>query len=84
MAFWDSPIENKVHWVRDVVFDEDRSPIRTGNGPRAMATLRNLAASVYSQIEMALGHFWYRTSVLALAILGNGCHLSDPAVTQGM
>lgn len=39
-------IENKVHWVRDVVFDEDRSQIRTGNGPRAMATLRNLAVSL--------------------------------------
>ena len=36
-------IENKVHWVRDVTFDEDRSQIRTGNGPRVMATLRNLA-----------------------------------------
>lgn len=36
-------IENKIHWVRDVTFDEDRSQIRTGNGPRVMATLRNLA-----------------------------------------
>lgn len=36
-------IENKVHGVRDVVFDEDRSQIRTGTGPQAMATLRNLA-----------------------------------------
>jgi len=36
-------IENRVHWVRDVTFDEDRSQIRTGNGPRVMATLRNLA-----------------------------------------
>ncbi|MGX8904700.1 hypothetical protein ACR820_05550 [Streptomyces netropsis] len=31
--------------VRDVTFDEDRSQVRTGNGPRAMATLRNLATS---------------------------------------
>lgn len=36
-------IENRVHWVRDVTFDEDRSQIRTGNAPRVMATLRNLA-----------------------------------------
>lgn len=39
-------IENRVHWVRDVNFDEDRSQIRTGAGPRVMATLRNLAISL--------------------------------------
>ncbi|HQT95977.1 MAG TPA: ISAs1 family transposase [Thermoanaerobaculaceae bacterium] len=36
-------IENRVHYVRDVTFDEDRSRVRTGSGPRVMATLRNLA-----------------------------------------
>lgn len=36
-------IENKIHWVRDVVYDEDRSQVRTGTLPRAMATLRNIA-----------------------------------------
>ena len=35
-----------LHWVRDVTFDEDRSQVRKGNGPRVMATLRNLAISV--------------------------------------
>ena len=40
-------IENSLHWVRDVTFDEDRSQIRTGNGPRVMATLRNLAISLF-------------------------------------
>jgi predicted transposase YbfD/YdcC len=39
-------IENRVHWVRDVLFDEDRSQVRTGAGPRVMATLRNLAISL--------------------------------------
>lgn len=39
-------VENRLHWVRDVTFDEDRSQIRKGNGPRVMATLRNLAISV--------------------------------------
>ena len=39
-------IENKLHWVRDVTFDEDRSSIRTGNAPRVMATLRSTAISV--------------------------------------
>lgn len=40
-------IENRLHWVRDVTFDEDRSQIRTGSGPRIMATLRNLAISLF-------------------------------------
>jgi len=35
-----------VHWVRDVTFDEDRSRVRKHSGPRAMASLRNLAISV--------------------------------------
>ena len=39
-------IENRLHWVRDVVFDEDRSTVRTGNAPRAMAILRSTAISL--------------------------------------
>lgn len=39
-------IENKVHWVRDVTFDEDRSRVRKNAGPQVMASLRNLAISV--------------------------------------
>jgi hypothetical protein len=29
-----------------VIYDEDRSQIRTASGPRVMATLRNLAISI--------------------------------------
>jgi Ni/Co efflux regulator RcnB len=36
-------IEDQLHWVRDMDWDEDRSQVRTGNGPRVMASLRNLA-----------------------------------------
>jgi hypothetical protein len=39
-------IENKLHWVRDVTFDEDRCQIRTGYAPQVMACLRNLAISI--------------------------------------
>jgi predicted transposase YbfD/YdcC len=39
-------IENRLHWVRDVTFAEDLSQVRTGTGPRMMATLRNLAISL--------------------------------------
>jgi predicted transposase YbfD/YdcC len=54
-------IENRLHWVRDVTLDEDRSQIRTGNGPRVMASLRNLAISVLrlngaTNIAQALRH----------------------------
>ena len=35
-------IENRLHWIRDVVFAEDHSQIRTGAGPAVMATLRIL------------------------------------------
>ena len=36
-------IENKVHWVRDEIFGEDRSRVRTGSAPQALAAVRNLA-----------------------------------------
>ncbi|HEX5401287.1 MAG TPA: ISAs1 family transposase [Pseudonocardiaceae bacterium] len=39
-------IENKLHYVRDVTYGEDASHVRTGNGPRVMASFRNLAVSV--------------------------------------
>jgi predicted transposase YbfD/YdcC len=32
-----------LHWIRDSLYQEDKSQIRTRNGPRTMATLRNLA-----------------------------------------
>lgn len=32
-----------LHHVRDFSYDEDRSQIRTGNGPQSMAAVRNLA-----------------------------------------
>lgn len=38
-------VENKVHWVRDVTFDEDRSEVRK-KAAHIMATMRNLAMSV--------------------------------------
>ena len=39
-------IENKLHWVRDVTYQEDKSLVRTGNAPRVMASLRSLAVSI--------------------------------------
>ena len=45
-------IENRLHWVRDVVTGEDRHQLRTRNGPEIMAALRNLAISL---IRLFLG-----------------------------
>jgi predicted transposase YbfD/YdcC len=54
-------IENSLHWVRDVTYDEDRSQIRTGNTPQVMATLRNIAITALrlagvTNIAAALRH----------------------------
>ena len=54
-------IEDRLHWVRDMVYDEDRSQVRTGNGPRVMASLRNLAITIlrltgHTSIAAALRH----------------------------
>jgi predicted transposase YbfD/YdcC len=54
-------IENRLHWVRDVTFDEDRSQVRTGQAPRVMATCRNIAISLlraigWGNIAAALRH----------------------------
>jgi len=40
-------IEDKLHWVRDVTFDEDRSTVRSGNAPQAMTAIRNIVISLF-------------------------------------
>lgn len=39
-------IENRLHHVRDMAFDEDRCRSRRGNSPRALSCLRNFAISL--------------------------------------
>ena len=36
-------IENRLHWVRDVTFDEDRCQVRSGSGPQTLSAIRNAA-----------------------------------------
>jgi predicted transposase YbfD/YdcC len=38
-------VENAVHWVRDVVFGEDKSQVRTHNTPAVLAAVRDLIRS---------------------------------------
>jgi predicted transposase YbfD/YdcC len=54
-------IEDRLHWVRDMDWDEDRSQVRTASAPQVMATLRNLAITIlrlagYASIAAALRH----------------------------
>lgn len=67
-------IENGVHYVRDVTFGEDRSQAWTGNGPRTLATCRNLAISALrragvTNIARGLRHV-ARDITRALTLLG--------------
>jgi hypothetical protein len=67
-------IENRLHWVRDVTFDEDRSQVRTAAGPHALSTLRNFAISClrlagWSNIAQALRRL-ARNWRLPLRLLG--------------
>ena len=67
-------IENRLHYVRDVTFDEDRSQVRRGSGPQMMASLRNLTISLLriagvTNIASATRHLG-RRSDKALRLLG--------------
>jgi predicted transposase YbfD/YdcC len=64
-------IENSLHWVKDVVLGEDRSTVHVGNGPRNMATFRNLAIALGSSASRKSGFAsllrqfaWNRETVL--------------------
>ena len=48
LALWQGHwgIENRLHWVRDVGFSEDRSAARVGGVPHGLAALRNTVIGV--------------------------------------
>ena len=67
-------IENQVHYLRDTLWDEDRSQIRTGSAPRVMATLRNTALSLLrlanaTEITRTTRYLWANPQV-ATALTG--------------
>lgn len=69
-----SAIENGLHWMRDVVFREDRSTISTGNAPQNLAALRNAAlacarADGAGSVASKLRHFARKPQRL-FALLG--------------
>lgn len=48
-------IENSLHWSLDVTFSEDRSRIRSGNGPEIASIFRKLALLVLQQDTTSRG-----------------------------
>jgi predicted transposase YbfD/YdcC len=63
-----------LHHIRDVTYSEDASQVRTGSGPQAMATLRNLAIGIlkpagHPSIAAACRHH-SRDATRTLATLG--------------
>lgn len=55
-------IENRLHWVSDVLFQEDASRVRTGSTPLVLSRLRTLVISClrafgYDSIKAGRRHF---------------------------
>jgi predicted transposase YbfD/YdcC len=46
-------IENRLHHVRDMAYDEDRCRARTGNMPRVLACFRNFAISLLRLFQVS-------------------------------
>ena len=46
-------IENRLHHVRDMAYDEDRCRARVGHTPRTLACLRNFAISLLRLFRVA-------------------------------
>ena len=44
-------IENRLHWVLDVVFHDDLARLRTGHGPENMATVKHMAINLVRQAK---------------------------------
>ncbi len=70
-------IENRLHHVRDVTFDEDRSQMRVGAGPQTFAACRNLVIAILrrsgaTNIAAALRTFAARPANAALLVLSTG------------
>jgi predicted transposase YbfD/YdcC len=42
-------VENRLHWVLDVVFRDDLARFRTGDGPQNMAIIRHTALNLLSR-----------------------------------
>ena len=48
-------IENSVHWVLDVAFDEDRSRVRKDNAPQNLEITRKIALNLLKKETSSKG-----------------------------
>ena len=62
-------IENRLQWVRDVTFDEDRCQARAGSAPQVLSTIRN---TVIGLLRIA------GNSNIAAALRRNAAHPDIP------
>jgi len=44
-------VENRLHWVLDVIFRDDLARLRTGDGPQNMAIIRHTALNLLSRVS---------------------------------
>ena len=47
-----SGVENRLHWVLDVVFHDDLARLRTGHGPENMAVVKHMALNLVRQAKL--------------------------------
>lgn len=71
-------IENRLHYVRDVTFDEDRSAVRSGAAPQVMAAARNLVLALlrrqrHQNIAAALRSYASRPAAAIAFLASSHC-----------
>ena len=57
-------IENSLHYVKDVTFEEDASKIQTGNAPQNISTIKNIAINILRKNE-------YKNMAQAMRLVAN-------------
>jgi predicted transposase YbfD/YdcC len=67
-------IENSLHWVKDVTFEEDCSKIRTMNAPQNISTIKNIAINIFRKNK-------YRNMAQAQRLVANNIPLIKSLIT---
>jgi hypothetical protein len=69
------PIENNLHWVLDIAFDEDSNRTRKGHSAANLAIIRHIALNLIKKdkiskagikIKRLKAHYWSNLSPIAL------------------
>ena len=79
-------VENTVHWVRDAVFGEDKSQVRTRNTPAVLATVRDLirgTLKLAGYVNTAAGRRAHTERHRVLALYGITRSIGHPRQTPG-